>query len=126
VAGVHWSENSFGEVFVSCLPERILLVADHDGELMGFLIARFSTDESDLENIVVASRHCRKGIATQLMRKFISIAQERGVKWIHLEVRASNAAAQALYRRFGFLQNGVRMSYYSGPQEDAIVYRLVL
>ena len=34
--------------------------------------------------------------------------------------RTSNAAAQALYRRFGFAPVGVRKNYYEGV-EDAIV-----
>jgi ribosomal-protein-alanine N-acetyltransferase len=37
-----------------------------------------------------------------------------------LEVRASNEAAQQLYRKFGFLPAGVRARYYEGT-EDAIV-----
>ena len=38
-----------------------------------------------------------------------------------LEVRASNEAALALYRRFGFVPEGVRKGYYSKPIEDALV-----
>ena len=37
-----------------------------------------------------------------------------------LEVRASNNAAQDLYRRFGFAPAGVRNRYYENT-EDAIV-----
>jgi ribosomal-protein-alanine N-acetyltransferase len=41
------------------------------------------------------------------------------VAWT-LEVRASNAAALELYRRFGFSPAGVRRRYYENT-EDAIV-----
>jgi ribosomal-protein-alanine N-acetyltransferase len=40
---------------------------------------------------------------------------------ITLEVRASNAPALALYRRFGFAPSGVRKDYYKDPTEDALV-----
>jgi ribosomal-protein-alanine N-acetyltransferase len=38
-----------------------------------------------------------------------------------LEVRASNQAAQALYRSFGFDVAGHRPSYYTDDGEDALV-----
>jgi ribosomal-protein-alanine N-acetyltransferase len=45
----------------------------------------------------------------------------RGSDSITLEVRASNKAALALYRRFGFAPTGVRKDYYKDPTEDALV-----
>ena len=36
-------------------------------------------------------------------------------------MRASNEAAQALYRRFGFAPVGTRAGYYRHPLEDALV-----
>ncbi|HSM38624.1 MAG TPA: hypothetical protein VK838_04760, partial [Candidatus Limnocylindrales bacterium] len=38
-----------------------------------------------------------------------------------LEVRVSNVAAQALYRRFGFEAGGRRPRYYTDDGEDALV-----
>jgi len=43
------------------------------------------------------------------------------VRHLTLEVRASNAPAQALYRRFGFAPVGVRRNYYEETNEDAII-----
>jgi ribosomal-protein-alanine N-acetyltransferase len=36
-------------------------------------------------------------------------------------VRRSNVAAQRLYKRAGFRENGVRKSYYTQPVEDALL-----
>ena len=36
-----------------------------------------------------------------------------------LEVRVSNLKAQALYRKFGFVDRGIRPNYYA--DEDALV-----
>jgi ribosomal-protein-alanine N-acetyltransferase len=36
-------------------------------------------------------------------------------------VRAGNAAALALYRRFGFAQSGCRRGYYPDNGEDALL-----
>ena len=38
-----------------------------------------------------------------------------------LEVRASNAVAQNLYRKYTFKEMGVRRRYYSDNGEDALV-----
>lgn len=44
-----------------------------------------------------------------------------GGRKVFLEVRASNIAAQRLYRQFGFYINNIREKYYSDNNEDAYV-----
>ena len=48
-------------------------------------------------------------------------AVRRGSRNLTLEVRVSNAPAQALYRRFGLAPAGIRKGYYVESGEDAIV-----
>jgi ribosomal-protein-alanine N-acetyltransferase len=48
-------------------------------------------------------------------------AVERGANWLTLEVRVTNAAAQALYRKYGFTTHGTRERYYSDNNEDALI-----
>jgi ribosomal-protein-alanine N-acetyltransferase len=53
----------------------------------------------------------------------VKAAQSKGAK-LHLEVAASNIAAQRLYSKLGFAQSGLRKAYYakpSGPAEDAVI-----
>jgi ribosomal-protein-alanine N-acetyltransferase len=47
---------------------------------------------------------------------------------LHLEVRAGNAPAIALYEGEGFVRVGVRRGYYpaAGGREDALLLRLEL
>ena len=52
---------------------------------------------------------------------FLKMAKETGAETMYLEVRVSNEAAQALYRRFGFSEIGRRANYYTQPTEDAIL-----
>jgi ribosomal-protein-alanine N-acetyltransferase len=40
---------------------------------------------------------------------------------VTLEYRVSNAAARALYEKYGFAQVGVRARYYSDNHEDAVL-----
>jgi ribosomal-protein-alanine N-acetyltransferase len=53
------------------------------------------------------------------MLRLVSAALEAGARSLTLEVRVSNAAAQALYRRFGMAPVGVRKAYY--VDEDALI-----
>jgi ribosomal-protein-alanine N-acetyltransferase len=77
-------------------------------------------DQAHVTNIVVAPDARRTGVGTQLLLALARTAIDRGcVAWT-LEVRASNTAAQELYRRFGFAPAGVRKRYYENT-EDAIV-----
>jgi ribosomal-protein-alanine N-acetyltransferase len=59
-------------------------------------------------------------VATRLLAELAWVAIDRGCEAMTLEVRVSNAGAQALYRRFGFVPAGVRQRYYENT-EDAIV-----
>jgi [ribosomal protein S18]-alanine N-acetyltransferase len=63
----------------------------------------------------------RRSIGTVLLLDQARVAPSLGVRHLTLEVRASNASAQALYQRFGFAPVGVRRNYYPESGEDAIV-----
>jgi [ribosomal protein S18]-alanine N-acetyltransferase len=77
-------------------------------------------DQAHVTNIVVAPDSRRLGVAGRLMTTLASTAIERGCAAWTLEVRASNTAAQELYRQFGFVPAGMRKRYYENT-EDAIV-----
>jgi ribosomal-protein-alanine N-acetyltransferase len=56
-----------------------------------------------------------------LLLEAFRASQEEGARWVTLEVRRSNLAAQSLYGKFGFLVKGVRPGYYSDTGEDALI-----
>ena len=118
----HWSRVQYEAIFHPDSPPRLCLVAE-GGQLQGFLVAQTAGPEWELENIVVASAVRRGGLATRLVRELLEQARQRGAEAVLLEVRASNAAARALYQSCGFVQEGLRPRYYSDPEEDAIIYR---
>jgi len=99
---------------------------DQDPKLLAFLVAHRIEREWELENVVVGESARRRGIATLLLRELIAQARaERGGN-IFLEVRQSNRSARALYEKVGFVEIGLRNSYYAVPPEDAILYRFSL
>lgn len=68
----------------------------------------------------VAPAERRRGLARELIDRLSRDARDLGASSCMLEVRASNAGAQALYRTLGLAQTGVRPRYY-GNGEDALV-----
>jgi ribosomal-protein-alanine N-acetyltransferase len=113
-------------VFQPGAPDRTLLVVEEHGELHGFLVARFSAAECELENLVVSASRRRRGFASQLLRALVSSSSERNTQRILLEVRESNTPARTLYEIFGFRFEGKRKDYYVQPAEDALVYVLTI
>jgi ribosomal-protein-alanine N-acetyltransferase len=82
----------------------------------GFLAWReVAAGEFEILNLAVSPAARRRGIAGALLTFVL-----RPGRWF-LEVRESNAAARALYRKAGFAEAGERVRYYRGPDEKAIV-----
>jgi len=81
---------------------------------------------AEVEGLMVQCDHRRQGIGTALTGACMAWAAGTGASAIRLEVRASNLAALALYRRLGFTTSGVRRAYYSAPVEDALLLQAPL
>lgn len=99
-----------------------------DGVLTGYVILNWAAGESHLLNLCVAPGRQGRGLGALLLAQAIERAQKAGCESMILEVRPSNPAAAAMYRRRGFREIGRRPGYYRAPdgREDAIVMRLGL
>lgn len=89
--------------------------------VLGFISLWFMVDEAHISNIAVRASLRRHGVAEHLLIAALDVAIERSAELMTLEVRASNAAAQALYQKCGFMEVGVRRAYYSDNKEDAVL-----
>jgi putative acetyltransferase len=71
----------------------------------------------------VTAEHRGRGIGTALMDAAMRWAATFGIERVELSVYPDNAAARALYRRFGFVEEGrlVRRSKKSYGYEDEIL-----
>ena len=98
-----------------------VIVAGIQGAVAGFLVARAVHDELEILNMAVRPADRRRGIATLLLSEALSFGCSRGARRAFLEVRASNHAAIAFYKRLGFTPAGGRPNYYIEPVEDALV-----
>ncbi len=97
-------------------------------ELVGYFVLTAAAGEAHLLNLSVAAAYQRSGHGSMLLREAASLASRYDAGSLFLEVRPSNHAAQALYRRFGFHKVAVRRDYYPAHsgREDALVLTLPL
>ena len=99
---------------------RYYLVAYVGDVMVGYGGMMFAGDDAHITNVAVDPAWQGKGVATEMMIDLVNLARDRQCQAMTLEVRHTNAAAQNLYRRFGFVPAGVRKKYYENT-DDAIV-----
>ena len=120
-SGERWSLGLFLAELRRGDGSRCYLVAQRDGAVVGFAGMLYAADDGHVTTVATDPEHRRTGVATALLAGLAADARRRGAQAMTLEVRASNEAALALYRRFGFAPAGVRKGYYSDNGEDALV-----
>lgn len=99
-------------------------VCEFSGEVVAVLQWRQVSQEAEIFDIAVAPPYRRQGIASLLLQSVLAVGKKRGATEFFLEVRESNAAALALYRKFGFVVTGHRPSYYHDSNEAALLLNL--
>ncbi|WP_416148604.1 ribosomal protein S18-alanine N-acetyltransferase [Salipaludibacillus sp. HK11] len=97
------------------------LVVEIKGKVIGYCGLWVIVDEAHITNIAIHSSLRRQGIGDYLFRGALEMAKTLGAVKLSLEVRVSNKSAQALYRKYGLEDGGIRKNYYTDNQEDALV-----
>ena len=120
-AGDRWSPGLFLAELRRGDGSRCYRVAMAGSRVVGFAGMLYAADDGHITTVAVDEACRRTGVATALLVELATDARGRGCTALTLEVRASNAAAVELYRRFGFAPAGVRKGYYSDNGEDALV-----
>lgn len=127
-----WSEAALTE---EC-GKGLFLVAELDGktlhpaaaspnaaspDIIGYIGCQVVLDEGYITNVAVTPAYRRRGVGRALVARLLAEAKQRGLAFVTLEVRGSNAAAIALYQQMGFVAVGKRPRFYSHPTEDALL-----
>ena len=114
-----WSEDSFMAELKKATSH--LFVATDNNEVVGYAVLETVLDEGSLLIIAVDEKYRRKGVAKMLFQELETIAKEKELSFITLEVRVSNDGAINFYDSQGFSKIAVRKNYYSKPTEDAVL-----
>lgn len=116
---ISWSKDSYIQELTN--PIAKYLVAKIDNKVVAFIGTWIILDEAHITNIAVHPNYRKQGIASELVTKFLDYCRNQGCKAFTLEVRIGNKAAQALYMKHNFKEDGVRKGYYEDNKEDAII-----
>jgi N-acetylglutamate synthase len=74
-----------------------------DGEVVACGLIKFEGDHAGLFAVNTAEQHRGRGFGRAIVAALIAEAMRRHVRYAYLQVTASNAAALAIYRHFGFV-----------------------
>lgn len=114
-----WSRDAFASEMRNVAARY--LVAELEGEIIGFAGAWIILDESHITNIAVLEGHRGHGYGRLLTAGLLQYLSNLGAAYVTLEVRRSNTVAQSLYESLGFVRLGVRKRYYEDNREDALL-----
>lgn len=115
-----WSRDAFEKEITQNVVARYL-VAELDGQVIGFAGAWLIIDESHITNIAISEAYRGLGYGRQLTEGLMQYLSNLGAAYATLEVRVSNIRAQKLYESLGFINLGKRKRYYEDNGEDALL-----
>jgi ribosomal-protein-alanine N-acetyltransferase len=118
-----WPERSF-RFELTDNPASRGWVAQMDGEVVGMIVVWLIMDEAHVATLATHPDFRRQGIAKRLLSHALRDLMAEGARSSFLEVRATNLAAQEMYRKFGYRETGRRPRYYRDNDEDAILMTL--
>ncbi|MGM0847370.1 MAG: ribosomal protein S18-alanine N-acetyltransferase [Bacillota bacterium] len=117
---IPWTRDAFFNEIETNQFATYIVLEDSDN-VIGYCGVWIIVDEAHITNIAVLPSFRGQGLGDKLLKSMIEIAKEMGARTMTLEVRVSNTPAQSLYKKFGFMEGGIRKNYYSDNQEDALV-----
>jgi [ribosomal protein S18]-alanine N-acetyltransferase len=120
-ASLHpWNDAQMRAELAREAPDGVLVLQARDAAC-GYCAYRVGAGELSVLNLAVDPGARRRGYGSALLAAALRAGARAGASRALLEVRASNAAALALYAHFGFERLGARRDYYREPVEDAFV-----
>jgi ribosomal-protein-alanine N-acetyltransferase len=117
-----WRASTFsGELVNQGISYPYVIIQREFERVIGYIIYWKIQEEVQICNFAIHPDFRGKGIGETVMRSVIKAIQRDGGVYVFLEVRPSNLAARALYKKLGFKILGTRKDYYQTPLEDALI-----
>lgn len=121
-----WARAAFADELDRPWAHLELLWEPTCGRVVAFCNYWVVAGELQILNVAVRPDERRRGHAQRLLDHMVAVARAADLRVLSLEVRVSNAAAVALYRKLGFREVGRRPRYYADNGEDALLMDLEL
>ena len=116
----HWSKSSFYDEMQNNLA-KYYVAKTQTGELVGYAGTWHIIDEGHITTIAVKKSYQRRHIGEAIILAILQDCYKSNIKYLTLEVRASNNPAISLYEKYGFNSLGTRKGYYQDNNEDALI-----
>ncbi len=100
----------------------VTVLAEADGELVGFCIAEVDEEIGYVVTLDVAPAWRRQGLAQRLMAEVEAKVRAAGAESMALHVFRGNAGAMQFYEKIGYGRVGMVEGFY-GRGLDGLVYR---
>lgn len=104
-----WTNEQFAGALSS---QQQLWVIKLKHQIAGFLLWQVLVNEAEIYHLAIKPVAQKQGLASLLLQQLFQSCQELKIHKIFLEVRASNLAAQNLYRKHQFKKIAQRQNYY--------------
>lgn len=118
-----WPQRSF-RLELTDNPSSRSWVAELGGQIVGMIVVWLIVDEAHIATFAIHPDYRRQKIGEKLLVHALRSTRAEGAQRSFLEVRVNNFAAQEMYRKFGFVEDGRRPRYYKDNNEDAILMSL--
>lgn len=117
--GNKWTPTSFDRELDN--KNTFYFVAWVDDKVVGYAGYWLILEEAHVTSVGVLPEYRRMGLSKLLMFALLDHCIEKDVKWVTLEVKEDNIAAQELYKKLGFKTLGRRKKYYQDDNKDAFI-----
>lgn len=116
-----WSEEDIKAALTSGGRLRCLGLTEGT-RLVGWGCFAAGFSEAHLMTVAIHPDHRGRGCGRKLMLALLQAASDSGARYMELECRRSNLAAQAMYASLGFIRVGLKHGYYTDTGDDALIY----
>ena len=113
-----WTAETFDLMLATPVSKVYVARTAPHAEIIGFCACWVIEDEVHFNTVAVQHALRRQGVGAALLHAVLHAISARHAT---LEVRRSNEAALALYRKLGFEITAVRPRYYANPEEDGLI-----
>lgn len=122
----HWSEESFFNEMDNQVGRYYVLLhhrqdADEPPRVIGYCGFWLIVDEAHITTVAVDPDYRGQSLGELVLLQILERCLSSSIRWVTLEVRATNYNAQNLYYKYGFVSMGIRPRYYQDNQEDALI-----
>ena len=118
---VPWSKDALLDLIRK--QNIIFRVMLKDDIVIGYYSFQKIFEEGYINNIAIKKEYQSQGYGTQLFQDLLERAEKFEVKALTLEVELDNEKAIKLYKKFGFIQEGIRKNFYKNSKDALIMWK---